>query len=130
MHTDPFARPARRRGATLSPERVRRTQRFVSEHLSDHLTTQAMAEAAGLSVWHFIRAYKSATGASPRRFLLGARMHAARKLLATTRLPACEIGYRVGFVSPSHFNAGFKRTCGVTPGHYRKLLRMRAADTG
>ena len=66
---------SRRAGtAALSSERVRVANAFIEENLARRVTARAMAEAAGLSVWHFSRAYKGATGTTPHKVVLEMRM--------------------------------------------------------
>ena len=117
---------SRRAGtAALSSERVRVANAFIEENLARRVTARAMAEAAGLSVWHFSRAYKGATGTTPHKVVLEMRMLRARQLLARSNMRVCAVAREVGVVSPSHFSAIFRRVCGTSPARYRLYVAMR-----
>ena len=52
-------------------------------------------------------------------------MGEASRLLAFTRLPMSEIGYRLGFDDPSHFSKRFRAARGLAPSAYRRQLEGR-----
>ena len=85
-------------------------------------TLYALAGAAGLSVSHFIRAYKDETGFTPHRHVLLRRLERAVELLGRSGLSVAEVGDCIGFATPAHFIATFRRTMGVTPGAVRHAL--------
>src|SRR5262249_4412356 len=63
-------RPARRTDGALPQGKLRAVIEYVEEHLDAGLTLEQMAVAAHLSVYHFARQFKAATGlprTSPRR---------------------------------------------------------------
>ena len=72
-----------------------------------------------MSPYHFARLFKQATGVSPRQFVIRRRIEAAKILLAARRLSIGEVALAVGFCSQSHFTTSFRRSTGITPGHYR-----------
>jgi AraC-like DNA-binding protein len=75
---------------------------------------------AGLSRFHFIKAFRKAMGQSPYQFLLRLRLEEAKRLLTTTRLSVEEIALTVGFSSSAQFVRMFKAVVGTTPGAYRR----------
>ena len=103
------------RGA-LDARRLRRVVDFIDTHLSEELTIERLANEACLSPFHFARAFKSATGTPPHRYLTDRRIGRARALVAEGRLPLAEIADRCGFSSQPHFTYWFKRIVGTTPG--------------
>ena len=74
---------------------------------------------AKLSPFHFSRAFKSATGESPHAYLVKARVEAAMLLLSRTDLPIAQVGRKLGFSTPGHFTALFRRIAGMTPSQFR-----------
>ncbi len=86
------------------------------------LSLEALAGEAGLSPWHFARQFERSTGLPPHRYLLRARVEAAKNLLLAG-MPASEAALTVGFSSQSHLGRHLRRIAGVTPGE----LRRRAA---
>ena len=106
------------RGA-LDARRLRRVTEYINANLSEDLSIEALAKQACLSPFHFARAFKSATGAPPHRYLIERRISRARTLVAQGRLPITAIADLCGFSSQAHLTRWFKRIVGVTPGTYR-----------
>jgi AraC family transcriptional regulator len=99
----------------------RRVAEYVDANLGAPLSLADLAAVAGLSTYHFARAFKQATGESPHGFVLRRRIARAQRLLADHRLSLGEIADACGFSSQSHFTARFRRLTGVTPRRYRRL---------
>ncbi len=106
------------RGA-LDPRRLRRVKEYIEAHLSEDLSVEMLANKAYLSPFHFARAFKTATGTSPHRYLTDRRIEHAKVLIAEGRLPLVEIADLCGFSSQAHLTRWFKRIVGTTPGAYR-----------
>jgi AraC-like DNA-binding protein len=105
----------------------RRRMREVAAHLdtayAEPLTLSDMAAMAGLSRFHFIRAFRAATGETPHRYLVGARLRAAADRLLDGDEPITGIALGVGFNDISHFNATFRAAFGASPSAWRKPAR-------
>jgi len=95
---------------------------FIENQLAEDLTIADLAAVVHMSPFHFARAFKTATGQPPHRYITHRRMNRAKMLLAVTRLPVAEVAYRVGFSNQSHFTAQFRRATGTTPKGYRDSL--------
>ncbi|WP_287884544.1 MULTISPECIES: bifunctional DNA-binding transcriptional regulator/O6-methylguanine-DNA methyltransferase Ada [Paracoccus] len=82
-------------------------------------TLQALAEAAGLSPFHFHRQFKAVTGLTPRAY---AAAHRAGRLRARLAQGASVTGaiYEAGFNSSSRFYEGADGMLGMTPSAWRK----------
>lgn len=87
------------------------------------------ADMAGLSVFHFSRAFKQATGMAPSRYLARLRLEEARRLLCETEHSVIDIGMMLGYQSPSHFSQVFRQGTGLTPSNYRQRLASSPGDT-
>lgn len=107
------------RPEALPPWRLRRVFTLVEERLGERLTLDDLAGAAGLSRFHFGRAFRESTGQTPIGFLQERRLERARDLLRTTRLPLEEVARRAGFGSVSRFGEAFRRGTGTTPARWR-----------
>lgn len=110
----------------LAPAALRRVDSLIDAGLDAHgappPTLTALADAAGLSISHFIRAFQRQVGVTPHRHVLQRRIERAITLL---RRPAQSVGGvadETGFASPAHFVATFRRMVGVTPGAVRSAL--------
>ncbi|MCB5165838.1 AraC family transcriptional regulator [Streptomyces bambusae] len=78
------------------------------------------AERLGVTAGHLSQSVRAATGRSPRRLLIEARVHQAQRLLAHTDLPVRQVAARVGYADPAYFCRFFRRETGRTPGEFRK----------
>jgi AraC-like DNA-binding protein len=64
----------------------------------------------------FHRHFRSATSMTPIQFQKQIRLQAARTLLMSRQGEVAEIGYRVGYGSPSQFSREYRKTFGAPPG--------------
>jgi AraC family transcriptional regulator len=113
--TPSLVQPAR----PLDDPRLARVVERIEADLTGDLSLEALAGVAGLSVFHFAKSFKAATGQAPHAFVMARRVERAKVLLKTTALPLMEIAYRVGWENAAHFSAAFKRATGLTPGAFR-----------
>jgi AraC family transcriptional regulator len=93
---------------------------YINEHLGRDLDSLSIAAVAGLSKYHFGKAFKESTGVTLYSYVLSQKMFRAQNLLARTNLPLVEIADAVGMSNQSHLTALFSRRLGVTPRAYRK----------
>jgi AraC family transcriptional regulator len=115
--TKPRPRPS------LPPQKLRLIVEYIDSKLAENIALQALADVAQLNLFHFIRAFKQSTGASPHQFVLSKRIERARALLKTTELPVAQVALECGFSNQSHFTAAFHRATGVTPALFRRGRR-------
>lgn len=118
QHARAIAAPPKA-GPRLAPRQIRAVQSYVEEHLEQPIVLAELATAAGLSSFHFLRAFKRSLGVTPGQYVLDRRMERARSLLKSSNLSIAEIGIRVGFDYSSHFARAFGRAVGTTPSMFR-----------
>lgn len=94
--------------------------RFMQEHLRERLTLDQLAEAAGLSRYHFVRRYRDRTGQTPMQAFLHMKVSRACYLLEMSDLPVAEVAQRFGYEDPYYFSRLFKKTVGISPTRYRE----------
>ena len=99
--------------------RLRRAIDYMHENLAHDLPLDELAKAACLSVSHFTRIFRTATGFSPHQYLVKLRIRKAQRLLRHTSLSIIDIALRCGFEQAAHFATAFRKTCGVSPSAYR-----------
>lgn len=107
---------------------MRRVEDLISHWLATAETAPSIVElaaSAGLSVHHFIRAFKRSTGSTPHQYVMARRLECSMDLLRRPEGSVAEVAYSVGYGSPSHFVASFRRKMGVTPGAYRAAVVNR-----
>lgn len=83
----------------------------------------SMASSAGLTSSHFCRIFKRATGTTPHRYVMNARLNRAQELLCESDVPIAAIADRLGFTSQSHFTRAFQRHSSLTPSGWRRAGR-------
>lgn len=95
---------------------------YIEEHLAEPISLATLAELAGLSAYHFCRAFKQSFGLPPHRYHTAKRIEHAKTLLAKHVFSVTDIGMRVGFAETSSFTAAFRKATGVTPSTYHRGL--------
>lgn len=79
------------------------------------LNVEDLGKEMGLSRVQLYRKIKSLTNYSPNELLRIARLKRAASLLASSDMTVAEIGYEVGFSSPSYFAKCYKEQFGESP---------------
>lgn len=82
------------------------------------LTVEVMSKDLGMSRTHLHRKLKALTGQSPVEFIKVIRMKQAAYLLSTGKLTVSEVGYKVGYSTPSYFSSSFNAHFGMSPTAY------------
>jgi AraC family transcriptional regulator len=119
--------PKRQYGG-LPRAKLMRAVEYIQDQLDTDLTVSGIAQAVGLSPYHFTRLFKESTGQSPYQYVVEARVRKAKELLTTGKFTISEAAYHVGFVDQSHLTRHFKRVFGLPP--KRLLGSDKARDCG
>src|SRR5581483_1897342 len=82
---------------SLPAWKERRVKELMRQELANKLSLERLATECDLSVRHFTRAFRSSTGVSPHRYLLGLRLEKARQLLLDPAVPLQEVAMACGF---------------------------------
>lgn len=107
-------------GLRLAPRQLRAVQAYVDDHLGRSIALAELAASAGLSSFHFLRAFKQSVGVTPGKYVLDRRMERARDLFRNSNLSVAAVGIRVGFEHASHFARAFRKAVGTTPSMFRR----------
>jgi AraC family transcriptional regulator len=113
------ARASHRRGG-LSPAALRRVQLFVESNLERPLHTSDLARRAGLSEFHFARAFRASMAMTPRSYVEQQRIAHARTLIEETDRSLADVAMACGFRTQSRLTGAFRRAVGFTPAVYRR----------
>lgn len=100
---------------------VREVQAFLAARIDLPLDIDTVAETFHLSRRHLTRLFSDHAGQTVLEFNQSLRMQRARQLLEHTSLSVLEIAHSIGFQSPSHFAALFRRSHGEAPDEWRRL---------
>ncbi|MBH5385529.1 helix-turn-helix transcriptional regulator [Bradyrhizobium sp. CNPSo 4019] len=113
------SRPNRVRGG-LTARQLRLVQEFVDAQIASEISISDLAGVAGLSPYHFIRAFKEAVGLPPYQYVLSERIRRAKRLLSTRGLSLGDVALAVGFSDTPQLNRVFRRFVGVAPTVFRR----------
>lgn len=107
----------------LSPTSLRRAiERLRSDGDAD-ISLAALASDAGLSRFHFCRAFKESTGLSPHGWLRQYRLEQAMNALRDTDESVASIAAALGYSSQTAFAAAFRKLTHETPSDWRRRMR-------
>lgn len=107
----------------LSPLVLRRAiERLRSDSDAD-VSLAALASEAGLSRFHFCRAFKESTGLSPHAWLRQHRLEQAMNMLRSTDESVVSIAASLGYSSQTAFAAAFRKLTGEPPSDWRRRMR-------
>ena len=95
---------------------------FIDKNLDAPLTLDVLSERFFLNGTYLSRLFKKATGSNLHSYILYKRISKAKKLLASG-CNVTEACLKSGFGDHSNFCRMFKRTVGVTPGHYGRQMQ-------
>lgn len=104
----------------LAPWQESRAKELLSASIDKEVSLSQLAEACGLSVRHFGRAFRQSTGVPPHRWLLKKRVDKAKTLLVNPALSLAEIALSCGFSDQSHFTRVYSALVGMSPGAWRR----------
>lgn len=125
------AHDRRNKVSPLRPAVLQRISEFIDANLAADISLHALAELAALSVEHFLRSFRAATGKTPYQYVLGQRLDKAALLLKTNAAPVSAIAPECGFQNPSHFSVRFRAHFGISPSEFRRGLGgTRNAESG
>lgn len=100
-------KPALARGG-LAPATLRRLRDHIEDNLDQPLSLADLAALAGLSEFHFQRAFRARLGRSPHSYVEARRIARAETLIAAGE-PLAEVAAACGFAHHSHLTRVFRR---------------------
>lgn len=108
-----------RSAAPSIPGAVKRAREYIDAHVAANPSLDVIAQAAGMSPFHLLRAFKKAIGVAPHAYLVQRRVEAARHLLLKGQ-PLRHVAIAVGYCDQGHLSREFSRFFGVPPGVARR----------
>ncbi len=100
--------------------RIQALVEYITVHPEVNLTREEMCKMCSVSESTLRRLFKAYMGKSIYEFIKDTKILYASHLLVTTSAPISEIGYRLGYESPSYFTKVFREVFGISPKEYRK----------
>lgn len=117
--SEPQQPPVQRARGGLPPRVLKRISEHIEGNLERRINIESLAGVAGLSLFHFARAFKQSAGVTPHEFVTRRRIERAIDLLVSTELPLSEIAIAAGFADQSHCARRFREYVGMSPREYR-----------
>lgn len=93
---------------------------LMEANIEEPLSTDEIAQLAGVSRRQLERLFKQYLGSLPSRYYLELRLKRARQLLLDTNHSIVQVGLMCGFSSGSHFSTAFGALFGNTPREERQ----------
>ena len=93
---------------------------LMEANIEEPLSTDDIAQLAGISRRQLERLFKQYLGSLPSRYYLELRLRRARQLLLDTNHSIVQVGLMCGFSSGSHFSTAFGALFGNTPREERQ----------
>lgn len=115
-------------GANSRMMQIFRAIKWIRNHYKETIGIETLAQEAGMSVTSFHRHFLAMTSFSPLQFQKQVRLQMARTLIASSLKSVAEVGYAVGYDSPSQFSREYRRLFGRPPSEDGKFIR--AIDDG
>ncbi|WP_228718340.1 helix-turn-helix transcriptional regulator [Kitasatospora acidiphila] len=94
--------------------------RYLDEHAVQPLTVGEHARRLGLDEAALRGEVQRATGATPKEYILRARLSRAKRLLLATDHSVREVSRAVGYHDPAYFTRLFSRRVGMAPTEFRR----------
>jgi len=107
----------------LSPNVLGRAINRLRSDSDADVSLAALASDAGLSRFHFCRAFKESTGLSPHAWLRQHRLEQAMNMLRDTDASVVSVAAALGYGSQTAFASAFKRLTGETATSWRRRMR-------
>ncbi|NCB92975.1 MAG: AraC family transcriptional regulator [Clostridia bacterium] len=107
--------------AELEPNILgRRIKEYIDSSYMEDISLGSIAQKLNISQYYLAHVFKDMTGYSPMQYIVRRRIGEAQTLLISTHLSVTDIGIRVGYDNPSHFNQLFTKNVGMSPREYRR----------
>ncbi len=101
------------------PQSIVHARSMIDDDPAAEISLADLARESGLSRFQVLRAFARATGFTPHAYLVQARVHLARRLIAGGASLA-EAAAASGFADQSHMTRAFVSRYGLTPGAYAR----------
>ena len=98
-------------------------KRYIDFNYQDNISLDSLAEMAHLNKYYFVHVFTKCYGLSSITYLNERRIEVSKELLRSTDHCIADIAHLSGFSSQSYFAQSFKKSCNMTAGAYRKMIK-------
>ena len=106
-------------GAALTKTQKRLVIELIECRLAENISLDELANAVGMSPFHFSRSFKADFGIAPYAYVIRARVTKAQEMLRHLKVPLKVIALECGFSDQSHFCNTFRKIVGISPTSYQ-----------
>jgi len=111
-------------------ELVQRIKDTINEMLADdeanlYKISSYLADKLNYSYAYLSNIFSESTYTSIENFVILKKVDQAKELIANTDLTLTEIAYRLNYSSVAHLSGQFKKTTGLTPSTFQKIIKKR-----
>jgi AraC-like DNA-binding protein/mannose-6-phosphate isomerase-like protein (cupin superfamily) len=99
---------------------IERSLRYIHEHYVEEFTIEDMSKAVYVSPSYLFRIFKMKMHTTPNLYRTLLRIEKAKILLCEGETGLESIAQEIGFKDVKYFSRLFKKSTGLTPGHFRK----------
>lgn len=99
-----------------------RIDSYISEHLSEDLSSSVICGHFGVSRTKLFHIAEQNYGCGIAEYIRYQRIQQAKILLQNTALPIGQVASGVGIIDYNYFTKMFKKSVGLTPKDYRKII--------
>lgn len=101
-------------------EMIRKSKRYIEEHIGEELTALSLAQAIGYSEYHFSRLFKQGTGFSVMEYVKREKLLRAANEIRTGQ-KILDTALKYGWKSHNGFTKAFKKEFGYCPALLRAM---------
>ena len=108
-------------------QRIKNTikEMLESDKLPSQTISQYLADRLNYSYTYLSNLFSEATYTSIENYVILSKVDHAKELMANTDLTLTEIAYRLNYSSVAHLSSQFKKTTGLTPTTFQRILEKR-----
>lgn len=93
---------------------------YIEANFTSQIEVGTLAAKACMSPATFYRHFKQCFGVTPLEFIHGKRIRKAKQLLGKNEITIADIGFQLGYTSPSYFTLQFEKHMACSPRDYQK----------
>jgi len=105
--------------AWLRSPAIERALAHLKQNYAERVQLVNLAAVAGMSKFHFVRAFTAIVGVTPHRYQLLLRLAKAKAMLHEG-FEIAQVAVQAGFWDQSHFDRSFRLFVGMTPTQYQR----------
>jgi AraC-like DNA-binding protein len=99
---------------------------YMDEKLPDSRISSYLAKKLNFSYSYLARIFSEVTHTSIQSYLILQRIERAKQMIIEDKMTLTEVAWRMNYSSAAHLSNQFKKTTGLTPTIFQKIIEKRA----